>query len=66
MLDDKKNLGVWQALVVYAREVGIGISWSLVDKRKLLNFEIWGRTMKVGDWKVKYIKDMACQKSIHT
>jgi hypothetical protein len=48
--------GVWQALVVYAREVGIGALWSLVDKRKLLKFEIWGRTMKLGNWKVKYIK----------
>jgi hypothetical protein len=50
---------------VYAREVGIGALWSLVDKKKLLKFEIWGKTMKLGDWKVKYIKDMACQKYIH-
>jgi hypothetical protein len=51
--------------MVYAREVGIGALWSLVDKRKLLKFEVWGRTMKLGDWKIKYIKDMVCQQSIH-
>jgi hypothetical protein len=51
--------------MVYAREVRIGASWRLVDKRKLLNFKIWRRTMKLGDWKIMYIKDMACQKSIH-
>ncbi len=46
--------------MAYAREVEIGALWSSVDKRKLLNFEIWGGTMKLGNWKVKYIIDIEC------
>jgi hypothetical protein len=59
-VDDIFFLGVWQAPMAYAREVGIGTLWSLVDKRELLNFEIWRGTMKLGNWKVKYIKDIEC------
>jgi hypothetical protein len=60
MFDDICFFGVWQALVVYAREVGIGALWTFVDKKKLLNFEIWRRTMKLGNLKVKYVKNIAC------